>query len=135
MVHPSSAKPAAPSIAIIGASADRRKFGNKAVRAYARAGWRVIPVNPAGGEIEGLPVLRSVRDLDEPIDRITIYLPPDAGIKLLTDIAAAKPRSFLLNPGTFDDALLARARELELPAVTACSIVAIGASPGEFPDE
>lgn len=34
------------TIAIVGASADRAKFGNKAVRAYAEEGWEVWPVNP-----------------------------------------------------------------------------------------
>ena len=43
-----------PTVAILGASADRSKFGNKAVRAFLARGYTVYPVNPKGGEIEGL---------------------------------------------------------------------------------
>ena len=49
----------APTIAILGASADRAKFGNKAVRAFVQRGYAVFPVNPRGGTIEGLAVYRS----------------------------------------------------------------------------
>ena len=41
------------TVAVIGASADRSKFGNKAVRAFRAQGWTVVPVNPRGGDIEG----------------------------------------------------------------------------------
>ena len=52
-----------PTVAILGASADRRKFGNKSVRAHAQAGYEVFPVNPKGGQIEGLPVYRSLAEV------------------------------------------------------------------------
>lgn len=48
------------SIAIIGASSDRSKFGNKAVRAYKRKGFKVFPINPKESKIEGLKCYRSV---------------------------------------------------------------------------
>lgn len=46
------------NVAIIGASSDRSKFGNKAVRAYAAAGHKVFPVSLKEKEIEGMRVLR-----------------------------------------------------------------------------
>ena len=39
-----------PTVAIIGASTDRSKFGNKSVRAHLQQGYEVFPVNPKGGE-------------------------------------------------------------------------------------
>jgi predicted CoA-binding protein len=65
-----------PSVAIVGASADRRKFGNKAVRAYQRRGWTVYPVHPTLGEIEGSKAYPSLRDVPGKIDRVALYLPP-----------------------------------------------------------
>ncbi len=53
--------PAVPSIAIIGASADRLKFGNKAVRAYQQRGCIVYPTHPAAAEIEGLADYKTFR--------------------------------------------------------------------------
>ena len=46
-----------PTVAVVGASADRRKFGNKSVRAHLAQGYDVYPVNPKAGEVEGLNCL------------------------------------------------------------------------------
>ena len=66
-----------PTVVIIGASSDRSKFGNKSVRAHAQTGYTVYPVNPKGGEIEGLKVYRSLAELPPgKLDRISVYLLP-----------------------------------------------------------
>lgn len=116
-------------VAIIGASRDRRKFGNKAVRAFRRQGYDVKPVNPAGGEIEGLPVYRRIADVPGPIDMVSLYVPPEIGIELLEEIAAVRPRELWVNPGAESPALVARARALGLEPILACSIVGIGEIP------
>lgn len=123
------------TVAVVGASADRTKFSNKAVRAYARQGWRVYPVNPKGGEIEGLTAYRNVKEVPAPIDRVTIYLPPGLGMGALNDIAAVKPGEFYVNPGAESEELLEEARRLGLDPIVACSIVDIGVSPGQFSDD
>ena len=64
------------TVAIIGASNNRTKFGNKAVRAFLRQGYRVFPVNPKETEIEGLPTFRSVREVPVRPNKISVYLPP-----------------------------------------------------------
>jgi hypothetical protein len=51
------------SIAVIGASADRRKFGNKCVRAFLSAGWTVYPIHPTETIVEGRPVFRTVAEV------------------------------------------------------------------------
>ena len=122
-----------PVIAIIGASSDRKKFGNKAVRAYVEMGWTVIPINARGGTIEGLPAVKSLREIEGDLDRVTIYLPPEVGIGLLPEIAAKKPREFLVNPGAESAEFLAEAERLGLNPSVACSIVDIGRTPAEFP--
>jgi predicted CoA-binding protein len=124
------------TIAVVGASADRQKFGNKCVRAYHEAGYRVFPVNPAEHEIEGLPVYRAVAEVPAPLDRISIYLPPPVTLALLPEIArAALPAGteVWFNPGSANDQVLAEARRLGIAARPGCSIVDIGRHPGEFP--
>lgn len=119
------------TVAVIGASADRAKFGNRAVRAYLRRGWEVFPVNPRGGFIEGLPVHTSVRDVPARLDRVLLYLPPHLGERVLPDIAAVAPREFYVNPGAESPALVEEARRLGLDPILACALVAIGTDPDD----
>jgi predicted CoA-binding protein len=122
-----------PTVAIIGASADRSKFGNKAVRAYAARGDTVFPVHPRESAIEGLPTYRSVLDLPaEHVDLVSIYLPPTTTLSILDEVAKISVDQVLLNPGAESPEVLARARELKLPVLVACSIIAAGYSPSEF---
>ncbi|MBK8914434.1 MAG: CoA-binding protein [Phycisphaerales bacterium] len=117
------------SVAVVGASADRNKFGNRAVRAYHRQGWTVYPVNPRGGEIEGLPVYRSLDELPEPPDRVALYLPPEVGLQVLPEIAMANPAELFINPGADSAELLEHASAMGLNVIFACAIVDIGESP------
>ena len=48
------------TVAVVGASNDRRKFGNRAVRAYQEQGYTVVPINPHERELEGLMAYPSV---------------------------------------------------------------------------
>ncbi len=117
------------TVAVIGASANRRKFSNKSVRAHRRQGWDVYPVNPKGGEIEGLTVYASVEDIPVKLDRVTVYLPSRRGIKVLEAIARVQPAELFVNPGAESDELLEEARKLGLDPILACSIVDVGVLP------
>lgn len=120
------------TIAIIGASADRAKFGNKAVRAFVQQGYTVYPVNPKETHIEGLPVFKSIADVPVRPDLISVYLPPLVLLKMLPAIAAKGYDELWLNPGTESDEVLALAEQLKLNVIRACSIVGVGLSPEEI---
>lgn len=120
------------SIAIIGASADRTKYGNIAVRAYLDLGWTVYPVNPKADEIEGRPAYASIRDVPTEVDRVAVYLPPAVLLGVLEEIAAAQPAEVWLNPGTESDEVLSKAADLGLSVIQACSIVDRGVSPQQY---
>ncbi len=122
-----------PTIAVIGASPDRSKFGNKCVRAYASRGYTVYPVHPQAKEVEGHPAYPSLLDVPAAeLDLVSIYLPPHVGLKVLEDLAKKTIRQVWMNPGTEGLELLKRARELGLNVVTGCSIVAIGVDPASL---
>jgi predicted CoA-binding protein len=123
-----------PTVAVLGASADRSKFGNKAVRAFVARGYDVYPVNPKGGEVEGLPAYASLADIppEVKLDRISVYLPPAVGLKVLPEIAARGCDELWLNPGSESEELVAAAERLGLNVIQACSIVAVGLSPHDF---
>ena len=117
------------TIAIIGASVDRNKFGNKAVRAFQRHGWQVFPVNLRESRIEGLPAYASLAEVPVRPNLVSVYLPPPVLLKMLPAIAAKGCDELWLNPGTEYPEVLTEAERLGLNIVQACSIVGIGISP------
>jgi len=123
------------TIAIIGASERRKKYGNKAVRAFRDGGWTVYPVNPRAEVIEGLKCYSSILEVPEPIDRVSMYVSPAAARDMLDDIAAKHPGEVFFNPGSADDEVMAMAREKGLNPILACSVVNIGLRPDMYPDE
>lgn len=117
------------TIAIIGASNDRAKFGNKAVRAFLQQGYEVFPVNPKEESIESLRVFKSIRDVPVRPQMISVYLPPPVLLKVLHDIAARGCDELWLNPGTESNEVIAEAERWKLNIIQACSIVGVGVSP------
>jgi predicted CoA-binding protein len=121
------------TIAVLGASRDRSKFGNKCVRAYHEAGWQVFPVNLGSTDpIEDLATVRRLADVPGTLDRISVYLPPPVTLELLLEIAAKGAGEVWLNPGSADARVLEEARRLGIAARPGCSIVDIGVSPAQF---
>ena len=121
-----------PAVAIIGASNDRSKYGNKALRAFQQRGYTVYPVNPNEPVIEGLPAFRSISEVPARPERVTVYVRPAVLLKLLPDIAAKGCDELWLNPGTESGEVLAEARRLQLNVIQACSILGVGVSPASL---
>jgi predicted CoA-binding protein len=125
--------PGRPTVAIIGASNDRAKFGNKGVRAFRDEGWDVFPINPSLTEVEGIPAYPDLAAVPrDRLDRVSLYVPPSVGIRVLEDVARKSIGEVWLNPGTESAEVLARAEELGLNVIQACSILAIGRSPAMY---
>ena len=116
-------------VAVIGASNDKHKFGNRAVRAFKRQGYTVIPVNPNEDQVEGQKAYASVLDVPGRIDMATVYVQPEAGVQVMDELAKKGVGEVWLNPGADDDRVVDRARALGLNVIQACSIIAIGESP------
>jgi len=120
------------AVAIVGASRDRTKYGNKAVRAHRQLGDQVYPVHPKEKEIEGLPVFPDLRAIPGQIDRVLLYVAPAVGITLLEQIAERLPVELYLSPGSESPELVRRARELGLDPIEACPILAIEIDPASL---
>ncbi len=109
------------------------KFGNKAVRAHRQQGYEVFPVNPHADEIEGLKAFPDLASVPaKHLDRISVYLPPDVGLALLEEIQKRGAAEVWFNPGSDSPEVVARAEQLGLDIIRACSIVDVGVSPSEF---
>jgi predicted CoA-binding protein len=121
-----------PTVAILGASTDRSKFGNIAVRAHVQQGYKVYPINPRADNVEGLKSYGSLSEIPESrLDRISVYVPPAAVLSILDDIAKMPHDQLWLNPGTESEEVLERAGALQLDPIQACSIVDLGIRPND----
>jgi predicted CoA-binding protein len=119
-------------VAVIGASNNRSKFGNKALRAFANQGFTVIPINPNEAIVEGYRTFASVLDVPGPIDMATVYVPAQAGVRVVQELAEKGVPEIWLNPGADEPEVVAKARELGVNVIRACSIIGIGDSPGRY---
>ncbi len=120
------------TVAVIGASSNRAKYGNKALRAFERQGYRVIPINPHETEVEGHKAYASVLDVPGAIDLATVYVPGPVGVLVMDELAKKGVGEVWLNPGADEEAVVSRATALGLKTILACSIIGIGESPGRY---
>jgi predicted CoA-binding protein len=108
--------------AVVGASADREKFGNKVLRCYQKRQYPVVPINQKTPEIEGLRCTESLTALSRSLPAGLSMR--DVGVSIITSPAVTKnviqegydlgARHFFLQPGTYDasvDATCARLKE------------------------
>ena len=122
----------AKTVAVVGASSDRQKFGNKALRAFKAEGYTVIPINPNEREVEGIATYASVLHVPGTIDMATVYVQPDVAMRLLPEFEQKGIAEIWVNPGAESDELLTEARKRKLNVIAACSIMGIGRSPSSF---
>jgi len=121
-----------PTVAIVGASNDRAKFGNKAVRAFLEQGYDVYPVHPTEPTIEGVKTYKSILDIPVALDKVSFYVPPRVGMQLIADVAKKGCRELWLNPGADSPEIYEKALSLGLNPIIACSILGVGADPNEL---
>ena len=119
-------------VAVIGASSNRRKFGNKALRAFENQGYVVVAINPNEREVEGHRTYPTVLDYPGAIDMATVYIPASAGVGVMDDLKEKGVPEIWLNPGADDQAVVDRARQLGLHVIQACSILGIGETPWRY---
>ncbi len=123
------------TVAVLGASRNREKFGNKAVRAFAYRGYRVIPINLRPGLIEGIRVFTSVLSVPDRIDLATVYLQPSVGRRVMKELAQKGIPEVWLNPGADGEDVAEMARAVGLEPILDCCIVGIGESPASYPSD
>ena len=116
--------------AVVGASTNRAKYGNKVLRAYLQHDRPVYPVNPRAEMIEGVPAVATLRDLPEPVHGISIITPPAITEQIVEDAAELGIRHLWMQPGAESVRALERGAELGLSVIggDACLLVVVGYS-------
>ncbi len=87
------------TIAVVGASTAVGKPGHD-IPAYLQSqGYRIVPVNPRGGEIFGTAAFASLREIDVPIDVVEVFRPPEEAESVARDAVAIGAKVFGSKPG------------------------------------
>jgi uncharacterized protein len=119
------------SFAVVGASRDRSKYGNRVLRAYLAHGLKAVPVNPNEEEVEGVPAVPDLAHLPERVDGVSIITPPAVTARVVDEALALGYRDLWLQPGAEDAGAVERARRAgaRVLAYGPCVLVALAERP------
>ena len=114
--------------AVVGASTDRGKYGNKVLRSYLQAEREVYPVHHRETEVEGLPAFPDVESVPAALHGVSIITPPAVTELVVEDAARAGVKHIWMQPGAESEAAVARAEELGISLIAGgpCLLVALG---------
>jgi predicted CoA-binding protein len=114
--------------AVVGASTDREKYGNKVLRCYQQHGREVYPVNPKAPEIEGLKAYPSLAALPGKVPAISVITPPSATERVVREAHAAGVRHVWMQPGAESDEAIRTAEALGMNVIAGgpCLLVVLG---------
>ncbi len=85
--------------AVVGASQDRSKYGNKVLRAYLQNKRDVVPVNPTADEVEGLAAVADLTSASGSIDGVSIVTPPKVTEQVVKQAIALGITNIWMQPG------------------------------------
>lgn len=110
--------------AVVGASQDRSKFGNRIYRNLRDAGYVVYPVNPRGGELEGAKVYPTLADLPESPEVIDLVVPPAVTEQVVKEAHQLGLSRVWMQPGAESQAAIAYCHDHGLQVIYhACAMV------------
>ena len=117
-----------PSFAVLGASSNRAKYGNKVVRCYLQNGKKVYPVNPRESLIEELPVIHSIKDLPDEVKSISIITPPQITEEIVSEAIKKGIKNIWMQPGAESEQSIqnCEAHKINIIAGGPCILVALG---------
>jgi predicted CoA-binding protein len=114
--------------AVVGASVDRAKYGNKVLRCYQQHGHEVYPINARATEVEGLKAYPSLAALPVKVKAISVITPPAITEQIVGEAATAGVTHIWMQPGAESEAAirLAEAAGLTVIANGPCVLVVMG---------
>ena len=110
-------------VAVLGASPKEERYSFKAVHMLKEHDHVPIPVHPAGHTVDGVTGVKSLSDIDEPVDTLTIYVNEKISSGEYENILKLKPRRVVFNPGAENAELAEKLRKEEFEVVEACTLV------------
>ncbi len=112
------------SVAVVGASRDRGKYGNIVYRRLRDLGVKVFAVNPSASTVEGDPSYPDLASLPQKVEGAVVVVPPVETERVVRDAAAAGVRSIWMQPGAESEEAVAFCRRSGMCVIAnACILV------------
>lgn len=117
-----------PVFGVVGASADRSKYGNKVLRCYLQNDKRAVPVNPRESVVEGVEAVASVADLPDEVKSISVITPPQITERVVSEAIARGIRSVWMQPGAESPAAVKLCKDAGINVIAdgSCVLVVLG---------
>lgn len=110
-------------IIVLGASDKNKGYSYKALKLLKAKNFDVAGLHPKLKEIEGIPVFASLKEIQESIDTITLYISSEISSALEKDILDAKPKRVIFNPGAENPELMDKLDKANINTIEACTLV------------
>jgi predicted CoA-binding protein len=87
------------TIAVVGASPRGHRPSHGVMRYLLEQGYRAIPVRHDGAEVLGIPSVRTLAEIEEPIDLVDVFRRPEHAPGVAREAVAAGARALWLQLG------------------------------------
>lgn len=106
-------------LAVVGLSDNPARPSYHVSQEMQRRGYRIVPVNPKGGEILGEKVYASLKEIPFPVDVVQVFRAPQYALDVVREICemATKPKVLWMQEGVVNDEAVAEAEAMGLLAV------------------
>lgn len=114
--------------AVVGASTDRQKYGNKVLRSYLQNDREVYAVNPRADEVEGLVAYDDLAALPRKPHGISVITPPAVTTEIVRQAIELGIQNVWLQPGAESEEAVELARQHDLNLIWGgpCALVVLG---------
>ncbi|TDJ08807.1 MAG: CoA-binding protein [Deltaproteobacteria bacterium] len=111
------------TVVILGASDHPGRYSHMAQVLLLEKGHIPLPVNPRLESIEGIKCFPHIKDIDEKIDTLTVYVNPHISDSLAKEIFDLGVKRVIFNPGSENESLYKPLRKRGVEIIEACTLV------------
>ncbi len=103
--------------AVIGATNNTSKFGNKIFKRLKNYGFNVVPINPVYEEVENTKALDCVSELQDDVSVLNVVVSPEKSMAMLDNIDKTSIKYVWFQPGTYNNEVIEKANQLGLNVI------------------
>lgn len=107
---------------VIGASPNRARYSNRAVRRLISYGHEVVAIGKKNDSIDAVNIITEMIDIPD-LHTVTLYINPEKQEKYMDYILQLKPKRIIFNPGTYNSKLEDLAKEKDIEVLEDCTLV------------